>query len=245
MLQYERQQSILEYLRQHRSTDIRTLAGVIYASEASIRRDIAVLESAGLVVRVYGGVTLPEHRNDVAPVELRESANNAAKEIIAQQAAALIGDNETVFFDDSSTVRRMCKHLKQRKGLRIVTNNLRVCQELKDTEIDVYCTGGEFFKRRDCFLGAYAERFLSTVYADSVFFSCKGLSHTGVLTDVSEAEISMRQMMLRQAKNKYLLCDSSKLGCTYAFTLCHADELTRILCDVPITLSPIPVPDRG
>lgn len=231
MLQYERHQALMAYLTKHHTATIRALAKHLYTSEASVRRDIAALESAGLVLRVYGGVVLPEHKNDVVPVELRESANSAAKEIIAAEAAKYIHDGDTVFFDSSSTVRRICKHIKNRKQLKIITNNLRICQELKNTDITVYCTGGEYYKKLDCFLGSYAERFISAINANSVFFSCKGLSPRGILTDVSEMEISMRQTMLRHAENSYLLCDSSKVGQKYAFTLCQAKELTKIFSD--------------
>ena len=234
MLQYERQQAILHYLKQHHTANIRSLAKHLYTSEASVRRDIASLEADGLVLRVYGGVVLPEHKNEVVPVELRESANSAAKEIIAAEAAKFIHDGDTVFFDSSSTVRRICKHIKNRKHLKIITNNLRICQELKDTDITVYCTGGEYYKKLDCFLGAYAEKFIGTINANSVFFSCKGLSDTGALTDVSELEISIRQAMLAQADNRYLLCDSSKVGQKYAFTLCQATELTQVLSDISL-----------
>ena len=234
MLQYERQQMILTYLKQHHTATIHALAKQLYTSEASIRRDIAALEAAGLAVRVYGGVVLPEHKNEVIPVELRESANAAAKEIIAAKAAKFIHDGDTVFFDSSSTVRRICKQIKSRKHLKVITNNVRICQELKDTYITVYCTGGEYYKKLDCFLGSYAEKFISSINATSVFFSCKGLSDKGALTDVSELEISIRQAMLAHADNRYLLCDSSKVGQKYAFTLCQAEELTQVLCDQPL-----------
>ena len=224
----------MDYLKQHQTATLHALAKHLYISEASVRRDIAALEAAGLVVKVYGGVVLPEHKNEVVPVELRESANSAAKEIIAQEAAKLIHDGDTVFFDSSSTVRRICKHIKNRKHLKIITNNVRICQELKDTDITVYCTGGEYYKKLDCFLGSYAERFISSINATAMFFSCKGLSTQGALTDVSELEIAIRQVMLAHADKKYLLCDSSKLGQTYAFTLCDAADLTDILCDQPV-----------
>ncbi len=231
MLQYERQQAVINFLKSHHTATIHTLAKHLYTSEASIRRDIAALEAAGLVVKIYGGVVLPEHKNEVVPVELRESANSAAKEIIAQEAAKLIHDGDTVFFDSSSTVRRICKHIKNRKHLKIITNNLRICQELKETDITVYLTGGEYYKKLDCFLGSYAERFIASINATSVFFSCKGLSQDGLLTDVSETEIAIRQAMLAHAENSYLLCDSSKVSQKYAFTLCQAQDLTKILCD--------------
>lgn len=234
MLQFERQQSILQYLRQHHTAKVGQLAKAIYTSEASVRRDLAAMEAQGLVVRVFGGVILAEHKNDVVPPALRESANSAAKDAIARLAAELIHDGDTVIFDSSSTVRRICQHIQKRKNLKVITNNLRICDELKETDIDVYVTGGEFFKKRGCFLGPYAERFIAGVNADSVFFSCKGLSDDGYLTDVSEDEISMRTAMLRQAKNSYFLCDSSKLGTGCTFTLCHAKDVTDILCDAPL-----------
>lgn len=234
MLQFERRQSILQYLQEHHSAKIAQLAAGIYTSEASVRRDLAVLESEGLVQRVYGGVVLAQFKNDVIPPQLRDGANSAAKEAIAAESAALINDGDTVLFDSSSTVRRICPHIKKRKNLKIITNNLRICKELQDTDITVYVTGGEYFKKRHCFLGPYAERFLENVNADSVFFSCKGLSDCGFITDVSEDEISLRSVMLRQARNSYFLCDDSKLGTSCTFTLCHASDMTKVICNVPL-----------
>lgn len=234
MLQIERQQSILQYLRQHHTAKIAELAAHIYTSEASVRRDITVLEAQGVVERVYGGVVLAQFKNDVIPPELRDSANSAAKEAIAQEAADYIHDGDTVFFDSSSTVRRICPHIKKRKNLKIITNNLRICRELQDTDITVYLTGGEYFKKRHCFLGPYAERFLASVNADSVFFSCKGLSDSGFITDVSEDEISLRAVMLRQAKKSFFLCDDSKLGICSTFSLCHLSEVSQVICNVPL-----------
>lgn len=234
MLQIERQQNILAYLKENRTAKISQLAKSIYTSEASVRRDIAALEASGLVSRVYGGVILAQYKNDVVPPQLRDSANSAAKEVIAQEAARYIHDGDTVFFDSSSTVRRICSHIKRRKNLKVITNNLRICTELQDTDITVYLTGGEFFKKRNCFLGPYAERFIASVNADSLFFSCKGLSPSGLITDVSEDEISFRSVMLRQARNSYFLCDDSKLNTGCTFNLCHADDVTAVLCNVPV-----------
>ena len=231
MLQHERQQQILDYLEQYHSAKISELAGKLFTSESSIRRDIALLEATGIVTRFHGGVILSQYRNDVVPADLRDSSNSARKEIIAQKAAKLIKDGDTIIFDSSSTVRRICKYIKGNKNIKIITNNIQICSELKGSDISVYCTGGEFFQKRECFLGSFAESFLGAINADSVFFSCKGLSEDGLITDVSEQEISMRKAMLRQAKNSYFLCDSSKIGTKYSFTVCDARDVTEILCD--------------
>lgn len=231
MLQHERQQQILDYLEQCHSAKISELARKLYSSESSIRRDIASLEATGIVTRMHGGVILSQYRNEVVPADLRDSSNAARKEIIAQKAAKLIHDGDTIIFDSSSTVRRICKYIKGNKNIKIITNNIQICDELKDSAISVYCTGGEFYKKRDCFLGSYAENFLKNINADSVFFSCKGLSDDGLITDVSELEISMRKTMLKQSRNSFYLCDFSKLGAKFSFTLCGADDITEIICD--------------
>ncbi|MBQ8802975.1 MAG: DeoR/GlpR transcriptional regulator [Tyzzerella sp.] len=234
MLQYERQQLIVEYLKQTSIAKIGELAKHLYTSEASIRRDIASLEAVGIVERVYGGVILCESKNEVSSATARMNKNDEAKNLIAQKAAELIHDGDTIIFDNSSTVRNICKHIKKRQKLKIITNNLQICTDLQDTDITVYCTGGEYYKKRAAFLGPYAEEFLRSVHADSLFFSCKGLSKDGILSDVSELEIFLRKLMIKQADKAYCLCDSSKLDTRYAFKLCDAEDLTDIICDKPL-----------
>lgn len=231
MLPDQRQQQILDYLNEAHSAKVSELASKLFTSESSIRRDLAFLESTGIVTRLHGAVMLSQYRNDVVPADLRDSSNSACKEIIARQAAQFIHDGDTIIFDSSSTVRRICKYIKGNKNVKIITNNIQICSELKGSDITVYCTGGEFFQKRDCFLGRFAEDFLRSINADSVFFSCKGLSKDGLITDVSEQEISMRKAMLRQARNSFFLCDSSKIGSKYSFTVCEATDVTKILCD--------------
>jgi len=231
MIQFERQQKIVDYLKQTNVAKIGELARHLFTSEASIRRDVAALEASGVVTRVYGGVILSHYQNDVLPAKLRESENSQIKNVIAQIASEYIHDDDTIIFDNSSTVRGLCKYIRKRKNLKIITNNLAICEELNDTEITVYCTGGEYFQKRNSFLGPSAENFLKTIHADSCFFSCKGLSNEGILTDVSEMEISIRRTMMNHAKNNYFLCDSSKIGSIYTFQLCDSSEVTRIICD--------------
>lgn len=230
MLPFARHEQILAYLESQGCVPIKALAAAVFSSEATTRRDVAELESRGLVRRVYGGVMLASYRNEVVPVDIRDGANGQEKEQTAQAAASLIGDNETVIFDSSSTVRRICRHIRNRKNLTVITNNLRVCNELKDTDITVYCTGGLLKNRRECFLGGHTADFLRSVHADSVFFSCQAISDEGIISDASEEEIALRRMMLSRAEKQYFLCDPSKLGQRRTFCLCSAAELTAAIC---------------
>ena len=238
MIPYNRHQSVLEYLQKRHSATIKELASALYTSEATIRRDIAKLESEGFVERIYGGVLISGHENSVVPVNVRESANASLKEIVAKKAAQLISDGDTVILDSSTTAFRVCKYIHGKKHVKIITNNLRVCHALADAEnITVYCTGGKFIGQSSCFLGPAAEQYIRGINADILLFSSQAISQTGLITDVGEPEIAIRKVMMEQASKQYFLCDSTKFGQMRPFTLCSKDDITGIICDTDLTFA--------
>ncbi len=230
MLQFDRQQSILDYLKNKHSATIKELAHTIYVSEASIRRDIEKLENLGLVEKIYGGVVLTEFKNEVIPIDLRESANSKSKEKIAVKAAKLVNDGDTVMLDSSSTARKICKYLVNKRNVRIITNNMRVCNELKNSDIEIFVSGGVFSKKRECFIGGFAEEFIKSVHADILFFSTSGISKTGEITDISEDEINLRKLMIKQTKKRIFLCDKTKIGVISSFKVCDKKDIDMVIC---------------
>lgn len=221
-----RQEEILKYLTKSHFASIAELAQILYTSEATVRRDIAKLEAKGTLRSVYGGVVITDYESESMPIYLRDRENSVKKERIAEEAAKNIADNTTVFLDSSSTVRRMCKYIKSRKNLTVVTNNLRILNELKDSDVKLICTGGTLAKEDDCFIGYAAEDFLRKMRFDAAFFSSRGISECGDITDSHEGELSVRLAALAQAKEKYFLADSSKCGKEYPYVLCNLGDIT-------------------
>ncbi len=236
MSQLERQQNILNILHNlhaHESMSVKELANILYASESSVRRDVISLEKRGLVTHIYGGVMLPAYRNTVTPASIRDTENAQAKEHIASHAATLVRDGDTILMDASSTTRRILKYLRERKNLRIVSNNQRIFFECEELDAQLYCTGGAYNPKNHDFVGADAENYVRHIRADILFFSSQGLSLEGEINDVSEEETSMRRVMLSRAKQKIFLCDSSKIGIVKFTTLCHLSEIDRVISDAP------------
>jgi DeoR family fructose operon transcriptional repressor len=225
MVNLERQEEILEYLRVRRFASIAELAERLYTSQATVRRDVEKLAALGAIKTVYGGVVLAEYENTPVPIFFRDKENSATKDRIAEKAAELVHDNSTVIFDSSSTVRRMCKHIITRKGLTVISNNLRVCQELKNSDVRVVCTGGSLVPGRECFVGHFAESFIRQIKADALFFSSQGVSENGDITDSSEEEIALRRSMIESSKKQYFLCDNSKVGKDFPFVLCNVADI--------------------
>lgn len=228
-----RLQQILNYLQQSHFASVDEISKSIFFSGATVRRDLQKLEQRGFVKTVYGGVVLTQYSNEAIPISLRDKENSELKEKIAFEASKLIKDNDTIILDSSSTVRRICRHITNRKNLTIITNNLRICDELKDSDISVYCTGGSLMKRHDCFTGHYAREFLRQISCSTLFFSSQGFLPNGNIVDNSEEDIALRKVMLSRAQNKIFLCDSSKFGRDCPFTLCNISEITQIISDKP------------
>lgn len=234
MMQYDRQQTILSLMRERRSATVKELSALVYASEASVRRDLEVLENKGFVERVYGGVVLSEYKNSEVPISLRDAEHHAVKEKIAQRAAQMIPDGSTILLDASSTARRIVKYIGHARDLRIITSNLSVFEELGNLNVEAYCTGGAFRRTGHDFVGAAAEAYVRSVSADIVFFSSQGISDDGEITDVSEERTALRRVMMERSRRRVFLCDASKIGVRRVFTLCTKDDVDDIVCDVPL-----------
>lgn len=234
MIILERREKILSILEQKRTATIRELAEMLFISEASIRRDVEALEKAGQVRRIYGGVVLEKFHNAVVPLGFREGENSQIKEELARRAAEMVQDGDTIMLDASSTVRRMVKYLGGKRGIKIVTNNLRIFSETVSPDTHLYCTGGLFDGQNALFYGAAAERYVRSLNADKCFFSSQGISQEGKISDASEEETSLRRVMLSHAERKIFLCDSTKVGVKRMFTLCGKEDVDEIICNVKL-----------
>lgn len=231
MIIYERQQIILNYLKENEFATIKELSKVVWASESSVRRDINTLKQQGFVTQIYGGVALSDALNHVVPISFRDLSNSAVKDELAKKASEYIFEGATIFMDGSSTVRKIIKYINGFKNLKIITNNMLIFSECINPNVTLYCTGGIFNKKNNIFFGHSAEKYISNMTADILFFSSQALSASGEISDISEEETSLRKVMLSRAKKKIFLYDSSKIGLNKTFKLCDKKDVDLIICD--------------
>lgn len=81
------------------------------------------------------------------------------------------------------------------------------------------------------YVGDYAVDFIRHFNADVFFFSSRGLSEDGRITDASAEETHVRRVMFEQSRKKIFLCDNSKLGQTYCYNLCKLDQVDAYISD--------------
>jgi len=232
MFTLERQQQILDTLKEKKSASVSQLSKQFFIGEATIRRDLQKLEAQKLVKRTYGGVVLVEGPNAEIPLSVREKEQSYAKDVIGKMAAELIGSGETIILDSSSTTYSMIKHLKSKENLTLLTNGLKTASELGVTlHTKVYCTGGRLRENSLSLVGSQAAEFLRNYAVEKLFFSCRALSVENGAMDNSEEEAELRKQMMRSAEKVILLCDSRKFGTKAFYKVCDFDKIHIIITD--------------
>lgn len=234
MLEYSRLSEILNVLSEKKSTTVRELAEQLYVSDATVRRDLNILEKQGHVQRVFGGVILLENDQKELPF-YGHTTEDTNKEEIAEKAASFISNGDTIMLEASSTVNAIIRHLKRFKNLTIITNSALTAGGLQELDAKVFITGGFMPRNSQGFVGSFAENTIRTYNADVLFFTCGGLSIDGQCTDTNSDEMSIRRVMLEQSRKHILMLDSGKFGKKHCFNVCHMRDVDVLVSDSPFT----------
>ena len=141
MYQSERLEKILKILEENGYTTVKYLTDELHYSNATVNRDLALLEAKKLVKRSYGGVELEEKKG--VPLVFRYHKMKSSKMKIARTAAELIEDGDTVFIDATTTTQYMGHFLADKKDITVITNNMALATYLADVGKSVICLGGE------------------------------------------------------------------------------------------------------
>lgn len=223
MYQQERLDKIIEILKSIHYTTVDYLVEQIHYSPASIRRDLALLEKQGLVKRSYGGVEILEE--NLTPFKFRQHSMKSEKNKIAEAAAELVKNGDTVFLDASTTTQYMGHYLAEKKNICVITNNIMLASYLKEHGIDVYCTGGMLTELPGSLTGVIAANTFSMFRANIMFFSEDGIDNNGLITVAPEEHYIYKKAMLDNSDKSVFLCVSNKIGRHSKFIQCTLNEI--------------------
>ena len=157
-----------------------------------------------------------------------------AEQLAAKKALELISDGDVIFLDASSSAYALVPYLATKSGLTVITGGLKSASRLCEYGIRTVCIGGLLIPEAGSMIGSDAFSILDRYNADICFFSCRGLSYDGLLTDISPDEDHVRQHMIRRAKRSYLLCAGEKIGRLYYHNLAHISEITGVISESPL-----------
>ncbi len=226
---YNREDKYTRLLAERAHT-VKELSEKLFISEATVRRDIVALKEKEVVQSKRGVVKLkPKYADQRIPLYIRDLEYNDAKKEIALKAMEYVKEGDVVMLDASTTAYHLLPHLATLKNILLITNGSKTAIDAVSMGIKTICTGGEMTPESFSYVGTDAEQLLRRYHADVAFFSCRGVSDDGIITDNSVLENVLRRIMMQNSKKKILLCDKSKFGKMYLHTLCHKDEIDMII----------------
>src|SRR5262245_34864499 len=120
VLPSRRRTELVRLVRSRGQVTVTELAALFDVSLDTIRRDLDLLASRGLLARTHGGaVPVDDLAMHDTPFAERLNAHKTAKTRIGQAAAALISDGETLILNGGSTTRAVATELAGRRNLTV------------------------------------------------------------------------------------------------------------------------------
>ena len=210
MLKSERKKLILEELSKYKIVSLEKLVGLLDTSESTVRRDLDELESENKLRRVHGGAELPHSLQEEETIQEKSVKNLQDKKLIAQKASSLIKEKDVIFVDAGSTTAFLIKELEQ-KDITVVTNSIHHAVQLVDKQIPTVIIGGGVKMTTDASIGGVALNQINQLHFDRAFIGMNGVDE-GYFTTPDMEEGAVKRAILENAKQTYVLADSSKIG---------------------------------
>ncbi|MQA12007.1 MAG: DeoR family transcriptional regulator [Pseudonocardiaceae bacterium] len=223
MLRERRHAEIARFLTREGAVSVAVLAERLDASQATIRRDLTMLERDGVLTRVHGGATGKpgtEARVDHAPPE-----EPVDQDTVAKIAAELVGDGEALLLDAGAAIHRFATHLHG-KAITVLTSNLAVYDEFTgDRAVELVLLGGVVCRDDRSTAGFLAQEALRQLRADRLFLSASGVRADGSIMDDTMVDVPLKRAMLAAADQVVLLADATRFPGAGLARVCGPDEV--------------------
>jgi DeoR/GlpR family transcriptional regulator of sugar metabolism len=213
MTNKQRTDLIERFIREHKYSDLHTLATRFDSSLSTVRRALDHLETRGIVRRHHGGASLVE--NDALAQEYdflaRHQRQPEEKYAIARLIADQVEPGMTVILDGGSTTYTVARFLAA-KRLQVITNSLPIAGLFGEIgTADTTVTGGSIYRRLGVLVGPLCEQFFAQTHADLAILGGTGVTEEGIWNH-NPLLASGQRKMIAAAERTIFGLDNSKFG---------------------------------
>jgi DeoR family transcriptional regulator, ulaG and ulaABCDEF operon transcriptional repressor len=234
MHERERWQLILTEVRRKGVLRVRDLMHITQASSATLRRDLTKLEEMGQVRRMHGGIEAVDAASQshlsTRSFGVSQTLRSDVKRSLAQAAAKLCSDGESIIINAGSTTWFMAEYLRN-KRLQILTNSFPIAQELiANSNNRIVLPGGELYREQGIVLSPFDEDAIQHFTASKMFMSCYSVSTMGIVEGdplIARAEAKL----LSRAEKLIVIADSSKFETRGSMAVCQFSRVHTLITD--------------
>lgn len=232
MTNVERHQIILNRIQQNGKVSVIELCEELDVSSVTIRKDLQTLEDRKLLYRMHGGATAINPYTADRTVFEKERLFALEKKAIAEAAAALVEENDSIIIASGTTVQAMANAIVPKGTLTVVTSALNVAFQLvAHQNVDIIQLGGVVRKSSTSVAGSYAESVLSDFFCSKCFLGVDGIDLEYGLTTTSMQEAHLNREMMKSSRKTIVLVDSSKFGRKGFGKICSLEDIDVVITD--------------
>lgn len=244
MLPGERRNRILEMLQISRTVTVQALCDTLQASEATIRRDLAILENEGRLERTHGGAILVSQSKPIVEESFLEKESRYAvqKRAIALKAFAYLKENDSIVLDAGTTTFELARLIGQSTlRITVITNSTILAGELAgNPNLELIALGGKVRLHTQASVGSIAIENLRRFNVKKAFIAANGVSPEQGLTTPDLEEAAMKNAMMHAAFERFVLVDHTKFNRVTLCQIAPVAMIDTIITDADLDPSLIP-----
>ena len=230
----ERQHAIATLVTERGRLAVTAVAEQFGVTTETVRRDLSILERAGMVRRVHGGA-VPAGALTLVETGLgeRHGTRTEAKRAIAAAAVALLpAADGSVLLDGGSTTAALADVLPSDRRLYVATNSVPIAARLSASPaVTLHVLGGRVRGITQTAVGDATVRALRDLRLDVVFLGANGISPAHGFSTPDEAEAATKRAMVRAGQRVIVLADSSKLGREHLMRFAAVEDVDVLVTD--------------
>jgi|SRR5690625_594249 len=230
MLVLDRQNKVFSFVKKNKVATVAELAEHFNVHEATIRRDLSLLEKEGKLQRTHGGVMIEDEVHSEPPFKERESAQYDAKKRMGEYAGEFINDGDNIFLDSGTTTVHIVDAIIKKKNITVITNDINIAAKLRfSSHTKVIVTGGNLFPESYMLNGLITDQTLSELYVHIAFIGTPAFHHKLGLSHFDDYLVSAKRSMIQSAKNVIAVADHTKIGKVSLHKVAETNEIDTLI----------------
>ncbi|MBA4602339.1 DeoR/GlpR family DNA-binding transcription regulator [Thermoactinomyces mirandus] len=230
-LRDERHKRILQMIEEKLFLKVSEAAEMLGVTEMTIRRDFKYLENQGLITRIHGGA---KKKTKDQYIELshteKKALNIKEKKYVAEKAAKLIENNDTIFIGPGTTTEFIYDYIDV-SSLNVITNSISIFNRFQENKnFNVILIGGRLRERTKTFVGYFTSKWIRDIKVQKAFIGTNGIDGDQITT-ADEEEGAIQRIVLKNSNYRYIITDSTKFGVCAFQKICNVNEVTAIITD--------------
>ena len=224
---------IIHLLEVRTKVSVQELCDTFALAPSTIRKKLAEMEKKGLLIRTHGGaISIDANRDE--PMDKKSMLNIPQKKAIASVAMEFVTNGNTIALGGGSRVAELCVYLLKLKDSLILTDSIIVANlVMQNRSLEVRINSGIVRGRTGCVVGPNSSDLFHEYEGrvDKAFVGCDAFNLEDGACSANILVGEVERDLLLSAKERYILCDSTKLDKTTVTPFIDPHEITALITD--------------